>query len=385
MDIALISLFVTTLLIGFIIGRLSISSRSRHARHEDPNNCSESYIQGLNFLLANKPDKAIELFVDLIKVDGDTMETHLALGNLFRSRGEVDRALKIHQNLIARPNLDQSQRAMAIKELAEDYLKAGLLDRAENLYQELVQITPKSSSAYKKLLELYTLEKSWPEALDAAQKLMELGTAEGKIIVTHCLCELTQQALHSGNLKQALELLNRAIKIDDQCIRAQLLLIDVYLRGDGLAKATRILTQLVGNSPEYIELYLKPAREIYLSRGSHEQYQRFLSQQYQRNPNSEVALELLKSYQLAEQHEHVLKFLSTALQQSTSLALYEFAFHYLQTRPESSSQLLPQLTVGFETIKTGRNAFICQHCGYGSQTMQWHCPTCNSWSTIKSA
>ena len=383
MDIELIALFVAALLIGFIIGRLSLSSRTRRSHHDDPNNCSESYIQGLNFLLANKPDKAIELFVDLIKVDGDTMETHLALGNLFRSRGEVDRALKIHQNLIARPNLDQSQRAMAIKELAEDYLKAGLLDRAENLYQELVQINPNDISAHKKLLELYTLEKSWPEALASAQKLMELGEPEGKIIVTHCLCELAQQALQTGNLKQALELLNRAIKIDEQCIRAQLLLIDVHLRGDGLARATRILTQLVGNSPEYIELYLKPAREIYLSRGSFEQYQRFLLQQYQRDPNSEVALQLLKSYQMAERHDDVLKFLSTALQQPTTLALYDFAFHYLQTRPDLLNQLLPQLTAGFETIKTGRNAFICQHCGYGSQTMQWHCPTCNSWSTIK--
>ena len=382
MDIDFLSILVAAILIGFIIGRFT-SPKKPAASHDDSTNCSESYIQGLNFLLANKPDKAIELFIELIKVDGETMETHLALGNLFRSRGEVDRAIKIHQNLIARPNLEQQQRAMAIKELAEDYLKAGLLDRAENLYKELVQINPKDVSAHKKLLELYTLEKSWFEALTVAKRLLELGEGDGKIIVTHCLCEIAHIHMREGNLKQALERLNQAIKIDDKCIRALLLLIDVHLRGDSVGKATRLLAQLVKNSPEFIELYLKPAREIYLQRGSFDSYQQFLREQYAIKPNNAVALELLKSYQSADRHDELLKFMPTALQQSSSLPLYDFAFHYLLSRPQQLNQLLPELGDGFHAIQNTRSAFICQHCGYGSHSMQWHCPSCNSWSTIK--
>ena len=383
MDIDLLLILAATLLTGFIIGRMTSPKSASGSKHDASVNCSESYIQGLNFLLANKPDKAIELFVELIKVDHETMETHLALGNLFRSRGEVDRAIKIHQNLIARPNLDLGQRTMAIKELAEDYLKAGLLDRAENLYKELVQINPKNTSAHKKLLELYTLEKSWHEALPTAQKLLELGEPDGKVIVTHCLCELAEQNMQQGNLKHVQEHLSKAIKIDDRCIRAQLLLIDVYLRSDAVGKAEKMLQQLVKNSPQYIELYLKPAREIYLQRGSFDRYQQFLLDQYTLKANNAVALELLKSYQTADRHEALIQFMPTALQHSASLALYEFAFHYLLLHPQYLSELLPELSAGFDSIKTDRNPFVCQHCGYGSQAMQWHCPSCNSWSTIK--
>jgi lipopolysaccharide biosynthesis regulator YciM len=192
MDIWIPLAIVLALLSGWLIGRLSAAGRSKSAPTESLN-CSEHYIQGLNYLLANKSDKAIELFVDLIKVDKETMETHLALGNLFRSKGEVDKAIKIHQNLVARPNLDQNQRAMALNELAEDYLKAGLLDRAENLYRELVQINRKNTTALYRLLEIYSLEKSWTEAREVAQALYDLEESGSRLVLTHCCCEMADQ------------------------------------------------------------------------------------------------------------------------------------------------------------------------------------------------
>lgn len=383
MDFELLAILLAALLIGFIFGRWLSPKKSTANDHSDPANCSESYIQGLNYLLANQPDRAIELFIDLIKVDGETMETHLALGNLFRTRGEVDRAIKIHQNLIARPNLEPGQRAMAIRELAEDYLKAGLLDRAENLYKELVQINPRDIVAYQKLFELFRLERAWPEALPCAQKLMDLGDPEGRVIVTHSLCEIAAQSLQQGNLKQALEYLNRATKIDDKCIRAHLLLIDIQLRNNAVSKAEKILARLVKNSPEFIEIYLKSAREIYLQHGSFDRYHQFLMVQYLQKPNEALALELLKSYQSADKQEDLQQFLVTALEQSACLDIYDFALHYLSSRPEVMIRLMPQLAEGFKTIKSIRKNFTCQQCGYVSQSMQWHCPTCNSWSTIK--
>jgi len=383
MDFELLAILLVALLIGFIIGRWLAPKNSTASDPSDAGNCSESYIQGLNYLLANRPDQAIELFIDLIKVDGETMETHLALGNLFRTRGEVDRAIKIHQNLIARPDLEPTQRAMAIKELAEDYLKAGLLDRAENLYKEMVQINPKDIMAYQKLFELFRLEKAWHEALPCAQKLMDLREPEGRIIVTHSLCEIAAQSLQQGNLKQALEYLNRATRIDEKCIRANLLLIDIQLRNDAVSKAEKILNRLVINSPEFIELYLRPAREIYLQRGSFDRFHHFLMTQYLQKPNIALALELLKSYQSADQQDDLQQFLATALEQSACLEVYEFALNYLSSRPDLMNRLMPQLGEGFKTIKAIRHSFTCQQCGYVSQTMQWHCPTCNSWSTIK--
>lgn len=385
MDIEFPAIIISALLLGFIIGRFSCSSRhSKSQTDSDLSNYSESYIQGLNYLLANKSDKAIQLFVDLIKIDSETIETHLALGNLFRSKGEVDRAIKIHQNLIARPNLDQNQRVMALSELAEDYLKAGLLDRAENLFKELVQINPGNLLAQRKLLELFTVEKSWKEALAVAKVLLDLGEPDSQLIVTHCHCEIAEQYLHAGNLKEARELLKKAIQIDDKCIRASLLLIDVHLKNNELTKATRLLKRLLKSTPQLIELFIKPAREIYLKAGSIEQYQSFLIGQYEKTPVTRVALELLESYQSSDKHEVLVSFLNQAIEKSASVELYDFAFRYYKNRPQKIDEIWQGLTNKFHRINSKHVAFLCNVCGYESQTMQWNCPSCKSWSSFKS-
>ena len=384
MDIEFPVIFISALLLGFLIGRFSYSNRNSKSKADsDSNNCSESYIQGLNYLLANKSDKAIQLFVDLIKIDSETVETHLALGNLFRSKGEVDKAIKIHQNLIAKPNLNQNQRVMALSELAEDYMKAGLLDRAENLFKELVQINANDISAQRKLLELFSVEKSWTDALAVAQILLKLGEADGQLIVTHCYCEIAEQYLTVGNLREARESLKKAIKLDDKCIRASLLLIDVYLKINDLSKATRLLKQLLKSSPHLIELFIKPARDIYLKSGSPEQYQEFLIDLYKKTPVTRVALELLESYQTLDKHDLLVAFLYEAIEKSTSLDLYDFAFSYYKSRPDKINEVWTGLTTNFHRIKSNRVAFLCNVCGYESHTMQWNCPSCKTWSSFK--
>lgn len=383
MDIEFIVIIISALLIGVIIGRFSYTNRSSKQPSTNFSNCSESYIQGLNYLLANKSDKAIQLFVDLIKIDSETIETHLALGNLFRSKGEVDRAIKIHQNLVAKPNLDQNQRELALSALAEDYLKAGLLDRAENLYRELIEIRPDNVSAQTKLLELFTVEKSWNEALVVAEALLSLGIKDSKLIITHCYCEIAEQLLHDGNLREVRDALNKALKFDDKCIRASLLLIDVYLINNEVTKATRLLKQQLKIYPQMVELYIKPARAIYLKSGSPEQYQTFLISQYEQTPVTKVALELLESYKVSNKHEKVVTFLNKAIENSESVELYKFAFQYYKKMPHKVNEVWSTLVDEFQHIKNKQAGFLCNTCGYESHTMQWNCPSCKSWSSFK--
>ena len=382
MEIWFPALILASLLIGWLLGRTSTRPKDKSFNPDDYN-CSEHYIQGLNYLLANKSDKAIELFVDLVKVDKDTMETHLALGNLFRSKGEVDRAIKIHQNLVARPNLDQNQRVMSLTELAEDYLKAGLLDRAENLYKELVQINPKNTSALYKLLEIYSLEKSWLEAKDIANALYELKEPGSRLILTHCYCEMAEVSLEQGNLKDMRKYLDEAIQIDKKCIRALLLLIDLHIRDDNLNKAKQLFKQLINSTPQFIEIYLKPARDILLTHGSADEYQQFLTQQYDKNPISAVAVELLESLQGQENQQQLLEFLRQALQRSPSMELIEFALRYFKNRPQQVDGVWPDLTQLFHQLNQKRLSYLCSVCGYGSQAMHWNCPSCKTWSSIK--
>ena len=170
MDIWLFLLILIAILIGWIVGRWAPTGKFSSSSESISN--YESYVKGLNYLLIDDSQKAIETFSELVKENADTVETNMVLGNLFRSKGEVDKAIKIHQNLLARPDLSQRQRNMAIGELANDYLKAGLLDRAEKLFKEMIQLKPDDLNPYRKLLDLYITEKSWEEAIEYAQILM---------------------------------------------------------------------------------------------------------------------------------------------------------------------------------------------------------------------
>jgi lipopolysaccharide biosynthesis regulator YciM len=149
---------------GWIAARRS----QRQERGKCVNDTSPVYFRGLNHLLNEEPDKAIDAFVEMLEVDSDTVETHLALGNLFRRRGEVERAIRIHQNLIARPALTREQRAQALLELGQDYMRAGLLDRAENLFRELKDTRLHVRQALKNLLVIYEKERDWQACLDTA-------------------------------------------------------------------------------------------------------------------------------------------------------------------------------------------------------------------------
>src|SRR5215471_3404816 len=133
-------------------------------------NLSRSYFRGLNFLLNEQPDQAIDAFIEVVKLDPETIELHFALGNLFRRRGETERAIRMHKNLLERPDLAEEQRLNAMVELGEDYLKAGLLDRAEEMFVKLKGSTHRAS-ALKSLLEIYQQEKDWIKAVDVAKEL----------------------------------------------------------------------------------------------------------------------------------------------------------------------------------------------------------------------
>lgn len=383
MDIVLLAIILVSLLVGWLLGRFAAPRRGE--TEATTNDCSSSYIQGLNYLLANQPDKAIDLFVELIKVDGDTIETHLALGNLFRSKGEVDRAIKIHQNLLARPNLDPEQRVQALSELAEDYMKAGLLDRAEHLYKELLQIRPNQPQALRRLFDIYSIEKSWTDASEVAQRLQQLKEPESRLLLSHSLCEQAQTALDQGNTRTARELLKQALDCDSDCLRAELLMIDTLQRQNERRKAIKRLEQAAERLPEYGECFIEPACRLFADGAHIDERLRFLRELYRRRPAPEIALHILQTLRHENRHDELLDFLKTALRQPGSLLLLDFCFHYFKS-PARAGQLQgfwPELTHYLETLNRNREAWRCQVCGYGARALQWQCPSCASWSSFK--
>lgn len=206
------------LLAGYIIG-YRISRRKRRFRET----VSKDYFMGLNYLLSEQPDKAVDIFIKMLEVDNDTIEMHLALGSLFRRRGETDRAIRIHQNLIARANLDKILRLECLMELGRDYMAAGMHDRSERLFQEVMQAgkSHRVAAAYN-LLDIYEREKDWQAALTVAQQLQEQGENVHHRIAQY-YCELMEAPLAKLSPAEIKNYLDLAIKAAPNSQRVALL------------------------------------------------------------------------------------------------------------------------------------------------------------------
>ncbi len=173
------------------------------------------YFKGINYLLNEQPDKAIEVFIKVLEVDQETVETHLALGNLYRRRGEVDRAIRIHQNLVARNSLSAEQRYEALLELGQDYLSAGLLDRAEDLFKELAEASHYRVQALRQLIDIYEQEKDWDEAISCARQLERATGNQLGPVIAHYQCEQAEQYRSHNDYKAALKVLGKAAGQED--------------------------------------------------------------------------------------------------------------------------------------------------------------------------
>jgi lipopolysaccharide biosynthesis regulator YciM len=380
MDIWLFVLVFAAIFCGWLLGRWQPFRKKAETLASD--HFSEHYARGLNYLLADDSDNAIRIFTDLTEVNKDTIEIHIALGNLFRSKGEVNRAIKVHQNLLARPNLTRKQRHMAIAELASDYLKAGLLDRAEKLYREMIELKADTHKAYRHLLDLYITEKSWEEAVECAQQLYKMGEPEAAVVYSQVLCEIAAGAIDSGNHRLARRSLDRALEVDIDSVRASLLLIQLRLRSDNLAAARKLFSRLVRQRPDYMALYIEPARQIFPP-NEDRQYQDFLQEQYRQQPSTRIAMALLEHYARHDEIGKARDFLSDILRQSPSFEAFEFALRFLKSNPEQLGETWDSLSVFLKTLQEKKIEYVCTRCGYDSHAIQWLCPSCRNWASMK--
>src|ERR1700692_2662438 len=211
------------------------------------------YLTGLDYLVTEQPDRALDMFLKLMEANADTIETHFSLGSLYRRRGEVERAIRIHQNLLARESLAPEHREQALLALAQDYLRAGLLDRAEGLFQQVSEVPRLRVSALDALRLVYERQHDWQQALGAYRQLARIKAAPPRIVAAHYLCELATLAIERGDTADARRLLREARKEATPLPRAALLRAQIA-EGDGQrALAVRLLRQALTESPELLQ------------------------------------------------------------------------------------------------------------------------------------
>jgi lipopolysaccharide biosynthesis regulator YciM len=345
---------------------------------------SSNYFRGLNYLLNEQPDKAIEVFLEIAEVDKRTVETHFALGHLFRRRGEVDRAIRLHQNLIARPGLSEQQKTYAVLELGEDYMRAGLLDRAETLFCDLERVDPVAPQALRHLIAIYQQERDWEKAIDYAQRLeARTGEAMGKL-VAQFYCELSEMARQRGDTERARAHLEAAYSAEANCVRAGLIEGQMDVAQGQDQAAIRAFERVARYDPEILPELLPPLLAAYQRRDELHRARAFLHEMLERHPGVTPLLALTRLIEHEEGLGQAKDFLTQQLRRRPSVrgqgALIDLSL--AEDAPVGRDLLLVLKQLG-EQLVAGVSAYRCGRCGFGARIHHWQCPSCKTWGSVK--
>ncbi len=394
-DLLLFALLFVATGAGWYLGRRSAGLMSgAHAEH-----LPSQYYRGLNYLLDGRPEGAVDAFVNALEVNTETLETHIALGNLLRKRGEVDRAIRIHQNLLARPSLPRTQVHQAHLELARDYISAGLLDRAERLLLDLVEESSEQRRASRRhLLEIYQSEREWSRAIEVAQKLLprksllgapqgQTGVATGQsvvVVLAHLYCELACERREAGDLAAAARLLQQALDQDKRCVRASIMLGEVELAAGNPERAVKALKRVRQQDHEYIPETITTLRQCYAEIGDTDALQRYLRECLEAKPSAPLVLAVAEDLQVSHGRAAATEFLSEQLSRQPSLRGLAYLIDLQRDDTEGKvSDNLGLLQVLVERLIAERPSYRCGHCGFAGRQLHWYCPGCKHWGTVK--
>jgi lipopolysaccharide biosynthesis regulator YciM len=378
-EVLLLALIPAAAWAGWILAK-GTTSRGERKRNR---NFSNRYFQGLNYLLDEQPDKAIAVFIEMAEVTADTIETHLALGNLFRRRGEVERAIRIHQNIISKPGLDERQKTRALLELGEDYMSAGLFDRAENLFNELIERESHAPTALRHLLDIYQQEKDWDKALHQAQKLETVTDEKMGLMMSHFCCELAEIDLKENKLAAARKHLRQARRYFPESIRARVLLAQIATQQEMYFEALDVYEEIAEMDLEYIhdilQAYLDCAQKA-------DEFPRALTSMESWTKHYD-GISLLLSQTTVIREEQGLavatRYLAEALTRRPSVkGLDRLIELKLQGGPETESgdEILRAVA---QKLLARQPSYRCTHCGYAGHSHHWQCPSCKNWSTTR--
>ena len=363
---------------GWWIGKL------KQEKKTSLKNIYPEYFKGLNFVLNEQPDKAIEVFVRMAEVDSETVETHLALGNLFRRRGEVDRAIRIHQNLIARPTLDQEQRANALLELGMDYMRSGLFDRAEKLFLELVNLDLYLKEAYFHLLEIYQQEKDWVKAITVAKKIEIISGKNLDFVIAQFYCEIAENDLNMGKMSEAKKKTHEAIASNSKCVRASMIEARIFQLTGKVDLAIKSYKRSELQDSTYITEIIFPLYDCYKEQGNIKEFIKYLKELVKKYSNINALLILTELITQYESEDGAINFVFHELRNKPTVQGVDKLIEYTLAKSEGTTyeylSTIKQLTAKLIEKKP---TYKCNNCGFDAKMMHWQCPGCKYWESIK--
>ena len=359
--------------LGWIASRLDLR-QMRIANRQAP----RAYFKGLNYLLNEQQDQAIDAFIEAVQNDPDTSELHFALGNLFRRRGEYDRAVRVHEHLLSRADLSSADRQRAQHGLALDFLKAGLLDRAEEALRKL-EGTAYEGRARLARLGIYERSREWPEAAQVAQLLEKSGEANFEMRLAHYQCEQAREAVQQGDAAKALQLLTTALQNTPEAARPRIVLGQLQLSQGQAAEAFSTLSVLFERSHAAASLAAPSLVKAAQAASLVEQAQQLLQKHYDNQPSIDVldaitALAATSPEGQAASHQRYLDHLS---QHSSLMA----AARWLSGESTATPALPATVQKALEQAIRPLARYRCAACGFEAKEHFWHCPGCQAWDS----
>ncbi|HTM63341.1 MAG TPA: lipopolysaccharide assembly protein LapB [Gammaproteobacteria bacterium] len=341
------------------------------------------YLVGLNFLLNEETDKAVDVFIKMLEVDSDTVETHLAVGKLFRKRGEVDRAIRIHQNLIARPQLEKIYREQSLFELGQDYLSAGMIDRAEKYFLELVNEKDYASDALETLIEIYQQGKDWPRAIDMAQQYQSVTKKSLGPEIAHFYCELAEIAINKKMYREASGYLDKAAYEDSRCARASLLHAKVLMAEGDNKTALRYLKNVKDQNPDYLAESIEMIATCYERLHCEDQLITYFKNLIDEYPRVPVVLILAERIRKWKGDKTAAGFVADYVRRYPSLkGIALFINIYISNAEGRAKEDMHILQNLMKKILANKPEYKCNSCGFPGKTLHWQCPGCREWSTM---
>ena len=361
---------------GWIAARVDIRQLVSESR-----SLPRGYFKGLNFLLNEQPDKAIDAFIEIVTLDPETADMHFALGNLFRRRGETERAIRVHQNLLARPDLPLEQLQHAEYELGMDYLKAGLLDRAEETFNRLVA-TQYGVQAQRALLEIFQREKEWTRAIEAALGLQESGAGSRQKEIAQFYCELAQDALVHLHPEDAVPLLEKSLSANRTNVRATLLIGDAQLAQGDVEGALLTWRRVEQQSVPHVALVAQRLMDGYRKVDRPQEGVNLLKSYLEQASSIDLIEVVFKAVIDLDGVDAAKQLVSAELRRTpTLLGLDKLLEARLMDAPAAvwpELSMVKNLVHGY-TQKLAR--YQCSHCGFKARQFYWQCPGCSRWET----
>jgi len=366
---------------GWFMGRNSIKQKDQAIKQD----LSIKYSTGLNYLLSNQKDKAIDSLLDALKVEDDSVEAHFAMANLFRKRGELDRALKVHEHLVRHGNLPTKDKQQAVFELGKDFLSAGLYDRAEKMFSKLLKSADYGLKSLNYLLQIFQSTKDWQQGISHQKLIVKFNDKRLLHTLANFYCEQATSAFEQDKFIEVIELLEQALKLDPNSCRANWLMAKIYENHKQCELACKCYQDIYQQDKEFFPDVIDQMHQCYLDLDAGDEFFRFIKKVYDETASSSALISYLSHVEKKHGNKKAKEFMLSALKRRPTIRGFKHLVKMEMTQSDdvdnnASLDLIKDLISEYLKVK---HRYSCRNCGFNSSTHYWSCPSCHEWEQLK--